>query len=108
LKSIIWRKSWNVFIKNLNFFSTEERMTWTSWETWGRVNYQQKFFSKVNYSFNTPTCKCANLNVYFSKYVIYLSFLICVGTMFALLDIKMHVAAAGRKQAGLGKQTWLW
>jgi len=23
-------KSWNVFIKNLNFFSTEERMTWTS------------------------------------------------------------------------------
>jgi len=24
LKSIIWRKSWNVFIKNLNFFSTED------------------------------------------------------------------------------------
>jgi len=22
---IIWRKSWNVFIKNLNFFSTEEK-----------------------------------------------------------------------------------
>jgi len=28
-------KSWNVFIKNLNLFSTEERMTWTSWMTWG-------------------------------------------------------------------------
>jgi len=37
-------KSWSVFIKNLNFFSTEERMTWTSWMTWGWVNYQQKFF----------------------------------------------------------------
>jgi len=24
-------KSWNVFIQNLNFFSTEERMTWISW-----------------------------------------------------------------------------
>jgi len=40
------QKSWNVFIKNLNFFSTEERNTWTSWLTWGRVNYQQKFFLK--------------------------------------------------------------
>jgi len=37
-------KFWNVFIKNLNFFSTEERMTSTSWMTWGWVNYQQKFF----------------------------------------------------------------
>jgi len=27
--------TWNAFIKNLNFFSTEERMTWTSWMTWG-------------------------------------------------------------------------
>jgi len=51
LKSIIWRKSWNVFIKNLNFFSTEERNTWTSWMTRGWVNYQQKFFLKMNYSF---------------------------------------------------------
>jgi len=42
----IWRKSWNVFNKNLNFFSTEERMTWISWMTWGWVNYQQKFFLK--------------------------------------------------------------
>jgi len=24
------KKSWNVFIKNLNLFSTEERMTWAS------------------------------------------------------------------------------
>jgi len=31
-------KSWNVFIKNLHFFSTEERKTWTSWMTWGWVN----------------------------------------------------------------------
>jgi len=37
-------KSWNVFIKNLNFFSTEERKTWTSWMSWGWVNYQQKLF----------------------------------------------------------------
>jgi len=44
-------KSWKVFIKNLNFFSTEERMTWIYWMTWGWVNYQQKFFWKVNYSF---------------------------------------------------------
>jgi len=29
--------------KTLNFFSTEERKTWTSWMTWGRVNHQQKF-----------------------------------------------------------------
>jgi len=43
LKSIIWTKSWNVFIKNLNFFSSEERMTWTSWMTRGWVNYQQKW-----------------------------------------------------------------
>jgi len=35
MKSIIWRKSWNVLIKNLNFFSTEERKTWTSWMTRG-------------------------------------------------------------------------
>jgi len=46
MKSIIWRKSWNVFIKNLNFFMTEERKTWTTWMTWGWVNYQQKFFFK--------------------------------------------------------------
>jgi len=26
---------WSVFIKNFNFFSTEERKTWTSWMTWG-------------------------------------------------------------------------
>jgi len=31
-------KSWNVFIKNLNFFSTEERKT--SWMTRRWVNYQ--------------------------------------------------------------------
>jgi len=44
MKSIIWRKSWNVFIKKLNFFLTEERKTWTSWMTWGWVNYQEKIF----------------------------------------------------------------
>jgi len=37
-------KSRNYFIKNLNFFSTAERKAWTSWMTWGSVNYQQKFF----------------------------------------------------------------
>jgi len=41
LKSIIWRKSWNVFIKNLIYFLEERK---TSWMTWGWVNYQQKFF----------------------------------------------------------------
>jgi len=35
-----------VFIKNLHFVSTEERKTWTSWMTWGWVNYRQKFFQK--------------------------------------------------------------
>jgi len=40
------KKCWNVFIKNLNFFSTEERMTRTSWMIWGWVNYQQKFIFK--------------------------------------------------------------
>jgi len=24
-------KSWRVFLKNLNFFSSEERKTWASW-----------------------------------------------------------------------------
>jgi len=38
LKCIIWMKIINmnyIFIKNLYFFSTKERMTWTSWMTWG-------------------------------------------------------------------------
>jgi len=43
-KKCLWRKSWHVFIKNLSFFSTEERLTWTSWMTWGWVIYQQVFF----------------------------------------------------------------
>jgi len=38
-------KCW-MFIKILNLFSTEERKTWTSWMTWGWVNYQQKCFQK--------------------------------------------------------------
>jgi len=53
LKTVGWNwsplyeeKSWNVFIKNVNLFSTEERMTWTSSMTWGWENYQQKFFQK--------------------------------------------------------------
>jgi len=28
-------KNPGTIIKNLNFFLTEERMTWTSWMTWG-------------------------------------------------------------------------
>jgi len=49
---LVWSLFWklkaclHVFIKNLNFFSTEERMTWISWMTWVWVNYQQKFFLK--------------------------------------------------------------
>jgi len=43
--SPLWRKSWNVFIKNLHFFSTDKRKTWTSWMTWGWVNYQQMYYS---------------------------------------------------------------
>ena len=39
-------KSWNVFLKNLNFFSTEERKTWISWMTSGWVNHRQTFFWK--------------------------------------------------------------
>jgi len=41
--------------KNPGMFSSktliEERKTWTSWMTRGWVNYPQKFFLKVNYSF---------------------------------------------------------
>jgi len=44
LKSIIWRKSWNVYIKNLNFFSTEERKTWTSWMIMGVSKLSAKVF----------------------------------------------------------------
>jgi len=51
MKFIKWRKSWNVFIKNLNFFLTEERKTWTSWKTWGESIISKSFFLKVNYSF---------------------------------------------------------
>ncbi len=34
--------------KNLNYFLTEERKTWTSWMTWGWVNYQEIFIQEVN------------------------------------------------------------
>jgi len=34
-RSIIWRKILECFHQKLNFFSTEERMTWTSWMKWG-------------------------------------------------------------------------
>ncbi len=34
-------KSWNVFLKNINLFSTEKRKTWTSWMTWRWENYQE-------------------------------------------------------------------
>ncbi len=32
-------KSWTVFLKKRNFFLTEKRKMWTSWMTWGWVNY---------------------------------------------------------------------
>ncbi len=38
-------KSWNVFLKKLYLFLTEERKTWISWMTWGWVNYQEFFSS---------------------------------------------------------------
>jgi len=56
--TIIWRKSWNVFIKNLNFFLTEERKTWTSWMTWGWVNYQ--WTTPLSYCFRSVSVKKQN------------------------------------------------
>jgi len=51
MKSIIWRKSWNVFIKNLNFFSIEEIL-----DDMGVSKLSAKvFFFKVNYSFKIQT-----------------------------------------------------
>ncbi len=41
-------KSWNVFLKNLNFFLTEERKTWTFWMTQGWVNLWTFLFWKWN------------------------------------------------------------
>ncbi len=46
-------KSWNVFLKKRNFFATEERKTWTSWMTWGWVNYQEISILEVNYNYIT-------------------------------------------------------
>jgi len=37
--------------KNLNFFSTEERMTWISWMNMGVSKLSANVFKKVNYSF---------------------------------------------------------
>ncbi len=39
-----------LFSHKKNIFSTEERNTWTSWITWGWVNYQETFILEVNYS----------------------------------------------------------
>ncbi len=39
-------KSWNVFLKNINLFSTEEINT--SWMTRGWVNYQQILILEIN------------------------------------------------------------
>ncbi len=50
--------------KKLNFFSTEERKSWTSWLTWGWVNDQEMFYSvseqitKEQKSFNSELCCC--------------------------------------------------
>jgi len=62
-ETLIWsplygEKSCNVFIKNLNFFSSEEGKKWISWVTWGWVNYRQKFFLKW-----TNPSKIVNINV---------------------------------------------
>ncbi len=55
LKSTIWKKSWNVFLRNLNFFAAEERKTWTSWMTWGWVNDQEFLFRKWTNPLNEYT-----------------------------------------------------
>jgi len=46
LKSIIWRKSWNVFIKNLTFFSQSSIL-----DDMGVSKLSAKVFLKVNYAF---------------------------------------------------------
>ncbi len=67
-KSPLYRDlSWNVFLKNLNFFSTVERQTWTSWMTGGWVNYQDIFILEVNKSFNAWTTKCDDLLAFSNK-----------------------------------------
>ncbi len=40
------QKIWNVFLKKLNFFATEEGKTWTSWRTWGWVIMRTFLFWK--------------------------------------------------------------
>ncbi len=42
----------NVTFSSKNWI-TEERQTWTSWMTWGRVNYQAIFILEVNFSCNS-------------------------------------------------------
>lgn len=40
LESMTSTTCWDVFIKSLGFFSTEERNAWASWMTWGWVDYR--------------------------------------------------------------------
>jgi len=44
-------KSWNVFIKNLHLFSTEERITWISWFAMGVSKLSAKVFFKSELKF---------------------------------------------------------
>ncbi len=50
LKSTRWRKILECF-PQINFFSTEERKTWTSWMIWGWVHFLENFILEVNQSF---------------------------------------------------------
>ncbi len=50
-------KSWNIFfINKRNFFATEERKTWASWMTWGRVSFQDFFIQEVDFSIKLSAC----------------------------------------------------
>ncbi len=43
-------------LKKRNFFATEERQTWASWMTWGRVSFQDFFIQEVDFSIKLSAC----------------------------------------------------
>ncbi len=80
LKSTIWNVYWNVYLKNLNLFSTEERKKkeerkkWTFWITWVSKwsgNLFWKWTNSLNFMFNSMCyllflCNCSwNLLAFF-------------------------------------------
>jgi len=87
-------------LKNLHFFSTEERKTWTSWMTWGWVNYQQKFFKK----WTTPLIRFLKLHGHFHDECTHVvpnlhydclweieSVLLQKQSLYALIELKMGI-----------------